>query len=77
MATERLTLPEGAHVLLMTDGFYRFVEPYRLETPQSLLARVLEHGLLLTLVALRAHEAKPHGQRLKARDDAAAVLIRV
>ncbi|HAY06038.1 MAG TPA: hypothetical protein DCY26_05215 [Hyphomonas sp.] len=77
MATERLTLPEGAHVLLMTDGFYRFVEPYRLETPQSLLARVLEHGLLPTLLALRAHEAKPHSQRLKARDDAAAVLIRL
>lgn len=77
MATERLTLPEGALILLMTDGFYRFVEPYRLETPRSLLARVVKDGLLPALAALRAHEARPHGQRLKARDDAAALLIRL
>lgn len=77
MSTLRLSLPEGAHVLLMTDGFYRFVEPYRLETPQGLLDRVIRDGLLPTLRALRAHEAKPHSQRLKARDDAAAVLVRL
>lgn len=77
MATERLSLPVGAHILLMTDGFYRFVEPYHLETPASLLARVVRGGLSPTLSALRAHEAKPHGQRLKARDDAAAILLRL
>lgn len=77
MSTLRLSLQDGAHVLLMTDGFYRFVEPYRLETPQSLIDRVLRDGLLPTHRALRAHEAKPHSQRLKARDDAAAVLVRL
>jgi Protein phosphatase 2C len=77
MSSERLTLPAGAHVLLMTDGFYRLVEPYRIDTPASLLARAVKDGLGPTLAALRAHETAPHGQRLKSRDDAAAVLVRL
>jgi hypothetical protein len=77
LSTLRVSLPPGTSVLLMTDGFFRFVEPYGLDTPASLLARVLKDGLLPTLRALRAHESKPHGQRLKARDDAAAVLVRL
>lgn len=77
MATEHLALPEGAHVLLMTDGFYRFIEPYGLDTQQSLLARVLKDGLQASVAALRRHEGTPHSQRLKARDDAAAILLRL
>lgn len=77
LATERLALAPGAAVLLMTDGFFRFVEPYGLDTPASLLARALEDGLQTTLRALRQHEATPHTTRLKARDDAAAVLLRL
>lgn len=76
LATSQLTLPPGAHVLLMTDGFFRFVEPYGLESPASLLARVLKDGLAASISALRQHEAIPHGTRLKARDDAAAILLR-
>lgn len=75
--TVRISLPPGTFVLLMTDGFFRFVEPYGLDTPASLLARVLKDGLLPTLRALRVHESKPHSQRLKARDDAAALLVRL
>jgi hypothetical protein len=75
--TERLALRPGAHVLLMTDGFFRFVEPYGLDTPASLLARVLAHGLPAAINALREHEARPHGVRIKARDDSAAVLLQV
>lgn len=77
LATLRLTLPPGAYVLLMTDGFFRFIEPYGLETPASLLARVMKDGLAPSVSALRQHEATPHSTRLKARDDAAAVLIRL
>ena len=77
LSTLRVSLPPGTSVLLMTDGFFRFVEPYGLDTPASLLARVLKDGLLPTLRALRAHESKPHSQRLKARDDSAAVLVRL
>jgi len=77
LSVERLPLPPGTAVLLMTDGFFRFVEPYGLDTPASLLARVLKDGLGGALSALRQHEETPHGVRLKARDDAAAVLIRV
>ena len=72
----RLQLPPGAHVLLMTDGFFRFVEPYALDTPESLLARALRDGLATSVSALRQHETAPHSVRLKARDDAAAVLVR-
>ena len=73
----RLPLPPGTFVLLMTDGFFRFVEPYGLDTPATLLARVLKDGLAATTGSLRLHEATPHSVRLKARDDAAAVLIRL
>ena len=75
--SERIALPSGAHVLLMTDSFFRFVEPYGLDTSESLLARVLKDGLQASINALRRHEAKPHGVRIKARDDSAAVLLRV
>ncbi|MEQ9504962.1 MAG: protein phosphatase 2C domain-containing protein [Hyphomonas sp.] len=75
--TARLTLAPGAGVLLMTDGFFRFIEPYALETPASLLARVMKDGLPAALNALRQHEVTPHTVRMKARDDAAAVLVRV
>ncbi len=77
MSTQRLTLTPGAHVLLMTDGFFRFVEPYGLDTPASLLARALKDGLGGALSALRRHEEAPHKVRLKKRDDAAAILLRV
>jgi hypothetical protein len=74
--TLRLTLPRGTSVLLMTDGFFRFVEPYGLDTPASLLARVLKDGLAASINTLRQHETTPHSVRLKARDDAAAILLR-
>jgi Protein phosphatase 2C len=75
LRTERLALPPGTPVLLMTDGFYRFVEPYGLDTPASLLARVLKDGLATAIGVLRGHEQAPSGVRLKARDDAAAILL--
>ena len=75
--TQRVILPAGAFILLMTDGFFRFIEPYRLDTPASLLARVLKDGLATSISALRQHEATPRGVRLKARDDSAAILLRV
>lgn len=77
LSTLRLPLPAGTSVLLMTDGFFRFVEPYGLDTPASLLARVLKDGLAAATGSLRQHEATPHNVRLKARDDAAAVLVRI
>ena len=77
LGTQRVALARGAAVLLMTDGFFRFIEPYGLETPTSLLARVLKEGLGAAMSALRRHEETPHSVRLKARDDAAAVLVRV
>ncbi len=73
---ERLALAPGTSVLLMTDGLYRLVVPYGLDTPQSLMRRVLRDGLAGAITVLRAHEAEASGQRLKPRDDAAAVLIR-
>ena len=77
LKTARLALSPGASVLLMTDGFFRFIEPYALETPASLLARVLKDGVPSAIDALRQHEAAPHSLRLKARDDSAAILLRV
>lgn len=75
--SERISLAPGSAVLLMTDGFFRFIEPYALDTPASLLARVLKDGLAAAIHALRQHEATPRSVRLKGRDDAAALLLRV
>lgn len=77
LATTQIRLAPGAFVLLMTDGFFRFVEPYGLDTPTSLLARVLKDGLMAATRSLRQHEATPHSVRLKASDDAAAILLRL
>lgn len=65
----------GALLLVMTDGFYRLVDPYGLHTDASLARACARDGLDAMLDGLRAHEqaAGRAGLTLKPADDASAV----
>lgn len=78
---ERWPAPSGAAFLLLSDGFYRLVDTYRCYTYPTLLATAESHGLAPIGRELRAiedgdPECRRH-PRLKPRDDATAVLLRV
>lgn len=77
--TARRPAGEVTHVLLATDGFYRLVDTYRMLTAAELMQATLERGLGPLYTELRRLEdsdpeclAYP---RLKARDDATAVVV--
>jgi predicted GNAT family acetyltransferase len=66
----------GARLLVMTDGFYRLVEPYRLYSDAGLARACAERGLHAMLDELRAHEdaaGAGTGMAVKPADDASAV----
>lgn len=68
------------HALLVSDGFFRLVDTFRLLTPQELLDAAVEGGLAALYTQLRAVEAADplctRYPRLKPADDATAVLLR-
>jgi hypothetical protein len=73
----RLELEPGATLLVMSDGFYRLVDPYGLYDDAGLMDACLERGLAAMLGELRRHEAASNstGSRaVKAADDASAVI---
>jgi hypothetical protein len=65
----------GSTLLVMTDGFYRLVDPYGLHGDASLLRACASGGLEALLAELRAHEAASGGagMAVKQADDASAV----
>lgn len=65
-------------ILLMTDGFYRLVAPYGLETPESLMQKLRESGLSGAIEQLRGFEngTDDGPARVKSSDDACAVWLR-
>jgi hypothetical protein len=72
---------EMAHLLLASDGFYRLVDIYRLFSAEGLLQAALADGLAPLYATLRrVEDADPQClqfPRLKARDDATALLIKI
>jgi hypothetical protein len=69
----------GSVLLVMTDGFYRLVDPYRLHSDASLARACASDGLESMLARLRAHEhvAGPGtAMAVKQADDASAVAWR-
>ena len=78
----RIQMRGDTQVLLMSDGFFRLVEPYGLYDIDSLMARAIEDDNLPELAAqLRAAEQNPEDDvrigRLKTSDDACAVLVEI
>jgi serine/threonine protein phosphatase PrpC len=79
--TEHLPARRGEPFLLLSDGFYRLVDLYGRYGYDTLLAAAEASGLAPLLDELRAIEAGDAAcrdyPRLKPRDDATAVLVRV
>jgi hypothetical protein len=77
-AARRYALPlaPGAALLAMTDGFYRLVDTYGLQTNASLFALCMDEGLEAALAALRRYEtdARAVSSSVKRADDASAIL---
>jgi serine/threonine protein phosphatase PrpC len=71
----------GDILMLVTDGFWRLVDLYGRYDAESLLAAAQSGGLASLVTELRTIEAADEEcerhARLKARDDATAVLVRV
>jgi len=69
----------GSVLLVMTDGFYRLVEPYGLRSDASLAQACVRDGLNAMLAELRAHEhaaGAGTATAVKQADDASAVAWR-
>jgi len=72
-----IDLEPGASLLIMTDGFYRLVDPYGRYTDSGLADACIERGLPAMLDELRTHEAVVGGtgaRAVKAADDASAAI---
>jgi len=70
-------LAPGTSLLIMTDGFYRLVDPYGCYTDDGLVKACLERGLPAMLDELRTHEAvsgATGARAVKAADDASAAI---
>ena len=79
--TARRPAAAATHLLLATDGFYRLVDTYHMLTAGELMQAALERGLAPLHAALRRLEDSDAEclafPRLKARDDATAMLVGV
>lgn len=78
---ERKPARLGDAFLLLSDGFYRLVDVYRRYSYETLLETAQQQGLAPLAAELRAIEAADpecrRFPRLKPRDDATAVLVRL
>lgn len=77
----RAPLAKGDDLLLMTDGFAALFDTYRHYDAATLVARVLESGLLPLAAELRRIELEDAAclryPRFKASDDASVIWLRV
>lgn len=72
-----LDLEPGTSLLIMTDGFYRLVDPYGRYTDRALVDACLERGLPAMLDELRTHESvagRTGVRAVKVADDASAAV---
>jgi hypothetical protein len=76
---EAIPLESGARLLFATDGFTRLYEVFGAYSRETLLDAAFEKGLAALIFELRALEAKDEAceraPRVKARDDASAILV--
>ena len=78
MTVETRTLPEGSHVLLMSDGLWRIVDVYKMMTAEEMMDAAIDQGLLFLVKSMRdfeAGDAQDKSVRIKASDDASGVLL--
>ena len=78
--TFTLALGPGDAVLGMTDGFYRIVDPYQLQSAGAMARRCVTEGVAAVLADLRHFEAdrqRADSGAVKRADDASAVVCKV
>jgi hypothetical protein len=79
METGAIPLERPATALLMSDGFYRAVDTFRVIAEDRIVASAMEKGLATILAAVRRLEAGDaeciRYPRFKPRDDATALLF--
>ena len=80
LSIEERELPEGTHICLMSDGFWRLVDPYNLMTARELMDRAIEHGLIGLMQEMRNFEKtgeQDAATRIKTSDDASAMIVKL
>lgn len=79
LQTQAVVLAPGDAICLMSDGLYRLISPYATHTPDRFMDLVADRGLSGAVAALRTFEDSPGRDmnRLKARDDASGVFLRI
>ena len=78
--TLRLGAAIDMEIILMSDGLFRLIEPYRSHSVAEVFALARRDGLLGLIRALRAQEGdgkETAALRIKPRDDACGVWLRV
>ncbi|MAI90633.1 PP2C family serine/threonine-protein phosphatase [Ponticaulis sp.] len=79
LVIETRTLPEGTHVLIMSDGLWRIVDPYGMMSAQEMMDHALKNGIENLAKNMRAFEradARDTASRIKKTDDSCGVLLR-
>ncbi|MEL6257494.1 MAG: protein phosphatase 2C domain-containing protein [Pseudomonadota bacterium] len=75
------TLPVESDIVLMTDGLFRLITPYRTHDADSLMALIEQSGVSGAVAALRAMEGDDGDNaalgRIKRSDDACAVWLKL
>ena len=80
LVIEQRRLPEGSHVLLMTDGLWRLVDPYAVMSAQDLMTEAISQGIEGLARTLRNYEAGDDldaSSRVKKTDDACGVFLEI
>ena len=78
LSIETRPLPQGTHICLMSDGFWRVVDPYNMMTPREFMDQMIERGLVGLMQEMRNFEeagSQDASARIKASDDASALLL--
>ncbi len=81
VTSKKAEFSEHDRALLMTDGFYRLIEPFKAFTPEGLIEQAESQGLEELYELLRTIEQKDENcikyPRIKRHDDATALLLSV
>ncbi len=81
LKTTQEQIPQGSHLLLMSDGFYRLVDTFANYTDSSLIDAARRQGLAPMIEELRTLEQQDSTgaahPRVKKSDDATALLLKL
>ncbi|WP_293607642.1 protein phosphatase 2C domain-containing protein [Ponticaulis sp.] len=80
LVIETRNLPEGSHILIMSDGLWRVVDPYAMMTAERMMDEALSDGVEHLARLMRKFEkadSQDAAARIKKSDDACGVLVEI